>query len=130
MPRYRLPAVIALGALAVTGLAACGKDAKKGDKIAVTATDTECTVAKTDLPAGAHTFSVTNKGSKVTEFYLYADGDRIMGEVENIAPGLNRRLIVEVADAGKYQATCKPGMAGNGIRSEFKIGRASCRERV
>ena len=33
-------------------------------------------------------FEVTNKGSKVTEFYLLAaDGLRIVGEVENIGPG-------------------------------------------
>ena len=29
---------------------------------------------------------VSNKGAKVTEFYVYAGGDRIMGEVENVAP--------------------------------------------
>ncbi|MFE3777511.1 iron uptake system protein EfeO, partial [Amycolatopsis sp. NPDC059090] len=71
--------------------------------------------------AGNLTFEIANKGSKVTEFYLYAEGDRIMGEVENIAPGLNRRLIVEVPDAGKYQTACKPGMAGNGIRGDFTV---------
>jgi iron uptake system component EfeO len=120
MPRYRLPAVIALGALAVTGLAACGKDAKKGDKIAVTATDTECTVAKTDLPAGAHTFSVTNKGSKVTEFYVYAKDGSIKGEVENISPGVTRDLSVELT-AGDYEGACKPGQKGDGIRTKLTV---------
>jgi iron uptake system component EfeO len=92
-----------------------------GGPIKVEATDTACTVSASTANAGNLTFEITNKGTKVTEFYLYAEGDRIMGELENIAPGLNRRLIVEVADAGKYQATCKPGMAGNGIRSDFTV---------
>ena len=123
MPSHRsLPAFVALGALAVTGLAACGgKEGKKGDRIGVTATDTECQVARTDLPAGAHTFEVTNKGTKVTEFYLYAEGDRILGEVENIGPGLSRKLIVEATEAGKFQTACKPGMKGDGIRGDFTV---------
>ncbi len=67
------------------------------------------------------TFEVTNKGTKVTEFYLYAEGDRILGEVENIGPGLTRRLIVEVTEAGRLQTACKPGMKGDGIRGEFTV---------
>src|SRR6201999_2577898 len=95
--------------------------AAAGGPIKVEASDTACTVSADTAGAGNVTFEITNTGSKVTEFYLYAEGDRIMGEVENIAPGLNRRLIVEVADAGKYQTACKPGMAGNGIRGDFTV---------
>ncbi|MFD9894313.1 iron uptake system protein EfeO [Amycolatopsis sp. NPDC059027] len=120
----RFPLAV-LGAGALVALTACGgKEDTAGaaaGPIKVEATDTACTVSVNKANAGNLTFEVTNKGTKVTEFYLYAEGDRIMGEVENIAPGLNRKLIVEVADAGKYQATCKPGMAGNGIRSEFTV---------
>ena len=32
---------------------------------------------------------ITNNGTKVTEFYVYDEGDRVMGEVENISPGLH-----------------------------------------
>jgi len=53
-------------------------------KIAVTATDSACTVAQATLPAGTHTFTITNKGGKVTEFYVYGTGDRVLGEVENM----------------------------------------------
>ena len=38
-------------------------------------------------PPARSRFSINNAGSKVTEFYLYGTGDRIMGEVENIGPG-------------------------------------------
>jgi iron uptake system component EfeO len=107
-------------------LAACGgstpsSNNNSGGAIAVEAKDDSCTLTKNSADAGTLTFEVTNKGSRVTEFYLYAEGDRIMGEVENIAPGVTRRLVTEVPDGGKYQAACKPGMQGNGIRSDFTV---------
>ncbi|WIX85551.1 iron uptake system protein EfeO [Amycolatopsis sp. DG1A-15b] len=124
----KTPALAVLaGAAVLVTLAACdsksdtGSAAAGGGPIKVSASDTACEVSATTAGAGNVTFEITNKGTKVTEFYLYAEGDRIMGEVENIAPGLNRRLIVEVADAGKYQTACKPGMAGNGIRGDFTV---------
>ena len=43
-----------------------------------------------------------------------------MGEVENIGPGLKRDLIVELP-TGKYQAVCKPGMVGDGIRGDLTV---------
>ncbi|GAB7045043.1 iron uptake system protein EfeO [Catenuloplanes indicus] len=103
-------------------LAACGantQDRQTSDgTITVAATDTACDVGAAETAAGTVTFTVANKGSKVTEFYVYAAGDRIMGEVENIAPGLSRDLIVELP-AGSYETACKPGMAGRGIRAAF-----------
>ncbi|WUV11956.1 EfeM/EfeO family lipoprotein [Amycolatopsis sp. NBC_01488] len=123
----RTPLALLAGATALVALAACDSKgdaagaAAAGGPIKVSASDTACDVSATTANAGNLTFEITNEGTKVTEFYLYAEGDRIMGEVENIAPGLNRRLIVEVADAGKYQTACKPGMAGTGIRGEFTV---------
>ena len=127
---HRTPLAVVAGAAALVTLAACDGQGSTGSgtetgaaggPIKVEASDTACNVSVNTAGAGNVTFEITNKGAKVTEFYLYAEGDRIMGEVENIAPGLNRRLIVEVADAGKYQTACKPGMAGNGIRGEFTV---------
>ena len=122
--------LVAAGALALAALTACGGDSGGGTastaggaatgKIAVSATDTTCDVATTELPAGTATFSVTNNGTKVTEFYVYAVGDRVMGEVENIVPGLTRDLIVELP-AGVYETACKPGMVGKGIRGPLKV---------
>jgi iron uptake system component EfeO len=89
--------------------------------ITVNASDTACEVAKNEAAAGKITFAITNKGTKVSEFYLYGTGDRIMGEVENIGPGLTRRLIVEVPDGGAYTTACKPGMVGDGIRAPFTV---------
>ncbi|USX49375.1 iron uptake system protein EfeO [Lentzea sp. HUAS12] len=115
-------AAVILSSLAV--LAACssngGTSGASGD-IAVEASDDACKVAKTEANTGNVTFEVTNKGTKVTEFYLYAEGDRILGEVENIGPGLSRKLIVEVTESGKFQTACKPGMKGDGIRGDFTV---------
>ncbi|MEU1585622.1 iron uptake system protein EfeO [Micromonospora sp. NPDC005710] len=118
-------ALAAAGVLATAGLAACSDSDKAdpaaaGGAIAVKATDTACEVGSTDLGAGTATFKITNSGAKVTEFYVYADGDRVMGEVENIAPGLSRELHVELP-AGTYQTACKPGMSGKGIRGALKV---------
>ena len=44
-----------------------------------------------------------------------------MGEVENISPGLQRKLIVQLGEPGTYQTACKPGMVGDGIRGDFKV---------
>lgn len=112
------------GAFALVALAGCGTATpteESGGAITVSASDDACQVARASAEAGTITFEVTNKGDRVTEFYLYAEGDRIMGEVENITPGLTRRLIVEVSEGGKYQTACKPGMQGKGIRSEFTV---------
>jgi iron uptake system component EfeO len=98
-----------------------GTPAAGGGPIAVQAADTSCEVSTGEAPAGTITFNVTNSGNKVTEFYLYGTGDRIMGEVENIGPGLTRQLIVEVPDGGTYTTACKPGMVGNGIRAPFTV---------
>jgi len=109
-------------------LAACtqnadGKDSADDDprSLSVESSDTECKVSASSAPAGTLTFDVTNTGSKVTEFYLLAeDGQRIVSEVENIGPNLDREMTVS-APAGKYFTACKPGMTGDGIRAEFTV---------
>jgi iron uptake system component EfeO len=130
----RAPVAITAGVLALAGLTACsstsgggGTSAQasgKAGKITVAATDTDCKVSTAALPAGTSTFSITNGGTKVTEFYVYAAGDRVMGELENIVPGLTREVIVELP-AGAYEAACKPGMIGKGIRNPLKVSGAA-----
>ncbi|MFG1873564.1 iron uptake system protein EfeO [Sphaerisporangium sp. NPDC049003] len=126
----RTPLALTAGALALAGLTACSstsggddtaaQSSGKPGKITVAASDTDCKVSTAALPAGTSTFSVTNGGSKVTEFYVYAAGDRVMGEVENIVPGLTREVLIELP-AGAYEAACKPGMIGKGIRNPLKV---------
>ncbi|MEV0622419.1 iron uptake system protein EfeO [Nonomuraea sp. NPDC050404] len=118
---------LSAGASALTALVACGSGtapAPSGPaspgKVAVAANDTECKVASAQVAAGTTTFAITNGGTKVTEFYVYAPGDRVMAEVENIVPGLTRELIAELP-AGSYETACKPGMVGKGIRGPLKV---------
>jgi iron uptake system component EfeO len=107
--------------LAAMLLAACTSN-HAPDTITVRSTDHTCEVAPDRAPGGHLVFDVTNAGTEVTEFYLLAeDGVQIIGEVENIGPGLTRSLVVE-ADPGSYVAACKPGMTGDGIRTIFTVG--------
>ncbi|NKZ92318.1 peptidase M75 [Rhodococcus hoagii] len=118
----RTTSALALLAIAPLALAACtSKSTADAEAITVTATDSTCDISGNSAETGNTTFSITNNGSKVTEFYIFGAGDRVMGEVENVGPGLTRQLIVNLAEAGTYHTACKPGMVGNGIRSEFVV---------
>jgi iron uptake system component EfeO len=122
---------LAVSALALTVpfLAACTQNADSdgaadgGNPRALTvqSSDDACQVSNAEAPAGTLTFDVTNTGSQVTEFYLLGeDRLRIVSEVENIGPGLNRKMTVN-APAGSYFTACKPGMKGEGIRAGFTV---------
>lgn len=105
----------------VIGLAlvACSSTDTAG-AVAITATDSGCRVAKTDLAAGARSFNVTNGGDKVTEVYVYADGDKVVAERENIGPGTSAIFTADLA-AGTYEVACKPGQTGDGIRQTITV---------
>ena len=109
--------------LAGTALVSCqAKESESGaTEFTVDAKDDSCEVSSLDAKTGQNSFSITNNGSKVTEFYVYGEGDRVLGEVENIAPGVTRKLIVQIQQPGTYQTACKPGMVGDGIRKDLKV---------
>ena len=89
--------------------------------LTVSSTADACDVSSAEAPSGTLTFTVTNAGDDVTEFYLLGeDGLRVVSEVENIGPGLSRDLVVQVRP-GEYYTACKPGMVGDGIRAEFTV---------
>jgi iron uptake system component EfeO len=119
--RRSLP-LLSVAALAAIATACTSNDA--GDEagaLTVTSTEDACDVSATEAPSGNVVFEVTNDGSEVTEFYLLADdGLRIIGEVENIGPGISRNLVVQAAP-GNYLTACKPGMIGDGIRAPFTV---------
>ncbi|CAB4701464.1 MAG: PbrT family lead (Pb2+) uptake porter [Actinobacteria bacterium] len=122
-----LPA-LALTLVATAALAGCTESTStdtgaegSARAVDVTSSDDGCDVSAVEAPAGTLTFNVTNDGSQVTEFYLLGDdGLRIVGEVENVGPQLTRQLVVN-APAGSYVTACKPGMVGEGIRSDFTV---------
>jgi len=118
MTQRRIVAGLSLGVIAMLALAGCVANNPAGtDATALTvdSSATECAVSAGEAPSGNVVFTVSNSGDQVTEFYLLADdGLRIVGEVENIGPGIERNLVVQ-ARPGDYFTVCKPGMIGAGV---------------
>ena len=115
-----------LATISIAGCAQSEKPAGGGGtapahEITVQASDTGCALSATEASTGFHTFVITNAGTKVTEFYVYGAGQKVLAEAENISPGLQRRLEVTFEKPGTYQTACKPGMVGDGIRADFTV---------
>ena len=120
--RHQLPFLALTGILASVAACTENEPTSSGGAIAVSSTADACAVSAGEAPSGNVVFEVTNDGSQVTEFYLLAsDGLRIVGEVENIAPGLTRTFHVDLSEPGTYETACKPGMVGDGIRAPFTV---------
>lgn len=118
-PSRLLPVGVALAAAMVGG--ACSSSGEgSGPAVEIVATDTTCEVARTQLAAGRHSFRVVNRGSDVTEVYVYAAGDRIVAEKERIGPGTEATFSASL-DAGTYDIACKPGEKGDGIRQILTV---------
>jgi iron uptake system component EfeO len=108
-------AALAVLALALAGCSAGGDaGAAKGGATQVKVTlasdgsgDT-CTIDTTTAAAGPVTFTVANESSTaITEVELLSD-QRIIGEKENLAPGLKASSFTLTLGGGKYQVYC-PG---------------------
>jgi uncharacterized cupredoxin-like copper-binding protein len=106
--------------LLLLALAACSNGAGSSGAVTITATESRCDVAKRSLAAGETTFRVRNDGSDVTEVYVYAPGDKVVSEKENIGPGTSATFTADLA-AGTYEVACKPGQQGNGIRTTLTV---------
>jgi iron uptake system component EfeO len=107
LPRVRLllPAVLACA------LVACGgSDANKNASartINITLTPDGCAPPDAKIPAGAVTFKVTNKNASAVSEFEILQGDRILGEKENLTPGLSGSFSLNL-QPGSYTAYC-PG---------------------
>jgi iron uptake system component EfeO len=100
---------------ALTGCVPNSPSTPGASTITVTSTQTACTLSQAEALSGTVSFTVTNAGDDVTEFYLLGDDKlRIIGELENIGPGIERTLVVTLTP-GTYFTTCKPGMTGDGV---------------
>ena len=129
MRRSLLPGLLAVAALT----AACGGGstattavgAASTGPITVTAGDKSCGVGATSLPAGKNEFSVKNTGAQATEVYVYGKGaagayDAVLGEIENVGPGLSRKLSATLSGQD-VEFACKPGQKGDGIRARVAV---------
>jgi iron uptake system component EfeO len=116
----RAAALAAAVAVVVAGCSSSPPGSQSSEGVSVKASDTACEAAQTTFMTGTQTFSVSNVGSQVTEFYVYAPGDRVVGEVANIGPSTGKKLTVALK-AGQYQLACRPGMVGKGIRTPIVV---------
>lgn len=120
--RTRWPAVPAWGLAGALLLSGCGAGGTAGgstpsssggvNAVAITlanegGTDT-CALDTTSVPAGPVSFTVTNRSAAgISEVELLKD-QRILGEKENLAPGLAPVSFTVTLDGGSYQLYC-PG---------------------
>jgi iron uptake system component EfeO len=127
----RLLSGCVMAAVAVMGVSACshaGTDPPKSGTNAVKVTMTNdggkdrCVLDTTTVPAGAVTFTVSNASAPgITEVELLKD-QRIIGEKENLAPGLDPVTFTVTLEGGAYQVYC-PG-AGVEYQTLTATGRA------
>lgn len=112
-PARRLAAIgVALGLLGGTMIGCAKQDAAtsgSADAVKVVLTDSGCEPSPSQVEAGDHEFAVTNEGANaVTEAELRApNGQSILGERENITPGLSGSFSLRLAE-GTYKIYC-PG---------------------
>ncbi len=118
----RIPVAIG-SAMAVLGLAACGSSSSGSaettgeqsggvSRVDITLSgdggSDECRLSADSVAAGPVTFTVTNQSATgITEVELLQD-QRILGEKENLAPGLDPVSFTTTLGGGKYQVYC-PG---------------------
>ena len=107
MRRGALAALLALVFLA----AGCGEESTGGgdaNAVQVKITEAGCDPAELEVPAGKTTIEVTNDGADaVTEFEVMK-GDEVLGEAENVAPGLSGEFTVDL-EPGDYVTYCPGG---------------------
>lgn len=111
---------VPLALLAAAGCqkVATGTDTPEDRNVAITIADSGCTTDRAEISAGPATFKVTNKDAKVVnEAELVNAEGRILGERENLTPGLSASFSLNL-DAGDYTIYC-PGAQTES--SNFKV---------
>jgi iron uptake system component EfeO len=109
----RLLPSLAIATVGALSLAACGGPSTSSDsasthiKVALTASG-DCTYSATTAPAGPITFDVSNTGATGLSEFEVMTGERIIGERENVVPGLPAGTFTLTLDGGSYTLYC-PG---------------------
>jgi uncharacterized cupredoxin-like copper-binding protein len=108
--------------LLVLGAAACGSSSNDSNgsgppgsasgnpTVEASFDDTGCQPTSFDLPAGRTTFHVKNSGaSSITEIELLDSNGAIVGEKENLTPGLDGTFTVNLTAGAQYSLACPGG---------------------
>lgn len=85
--------------------------------VVITMTDAGCRPTPSTITAGPVTFRIVNQDSMKSSEAELVQGDRILGEKENLTPGLTGSFSLEVG-AGAYEVYC-PGAVTE--RSPFTV---------
>lgn len=112
--------VIIVSAAVALGLSGCAEDGIEPTPIAVNTSDSACDVMPNQAPAGPVVFSIQNSGTSDTDFSLLGANAEVIGEVENIGPGVSRDLIIDV-QTGTYVTSCTITRDSERIRAEFTV---------
>jgi iron uptake system component EfeO len=109
MKYLRILATALACVVAAALLSACGdSDTKGGETVNVGISDAGCSPANLKLTAGPKNFVIKTTGSgKVTEYEIL-DGTRILGERENLTPGVEGKFSLNLP-AGEYSSYCPNG---------------------
>ncbi|HEY7150037.1 MAG TPA: iron uptake system protein EfeO [Gaiellaceae bacterium] len=128
-----LAAVLGAVALALAGCGGADSSAESGGRVvSVALTDAGCSPAQLQLAAGPVTFEVKNEGAEAVSEFEILDGDRIVGEVENIAPGLSGKFSLTLSPK-EYTTYCPGGDSaerGTLTVAGKEAGQASSRSRA
>jgi iron uptake system component EfeO len=99
-----VPLVVGGCAASSSGSSSAGSSAS-ATKVRIEFTDNGCTPSPASIGAGALSFTVANKGAnRVTEAEILQDG-RILGEKENLTPGLSGQFSLRL-EPGQYVVYC------------------------
>jgi iron uptake system EfeUOB component EfeO/EfeM len=77
-------------------------------QVHVSISDADCGPQVLTIPAGPATFSVTNTGTASVLEYEIEQSGRIIGEVENVIPGIDRSFTLNLKP-GAYIRYCPGG---------------------
>jgi iron uptake system component EfeO len=113
---------ILLSSIAVIGLAACSGGGSSDGGVAqrsFTLTDQGCIPQQASVPSGPVTISVANGGTtRVTELELRNSSGIILGERENLTPGLSGSFSLDL-QPGSYEIACPN--SGNVIQGKLAV---------
>lgn len=113
MPNRLLIGVAGAATLALALSGCVPNNAASSSALTVDVTNDTCDVSETTAAAGSISFTITNSGTGVTEFYVYGDDkQRIVGEKENITPGQSVTYVAQL-EPGSYYTACKFELTGS-----------------